>query len=95
MKINICDKALSYYKDELSLAKGDCVRFFVRYGGFNSFIKAFSLGLSFEEPESCGAKFEKDGITFFVENDDLWYFEEKDLVVAYNDQLNEPVFTQQ
>ena len=51
MQIKMSDQVFQWYKDELSLSEGDFIRFYVRYGGFNSFIKGFSLGIEKETPE--------------------------------------------
>lgn len=94
MKISISDKAFEWYKEDMNLTEGDCVKFYVRYGGFNSFMKGFSLGVDKTNPEHAKAQFEKDGITFFMEDDDIWYLDNKDLIVDFNEQLGEPEFRQ-
>ncbi|WP_163170535.1 hypothetical protein [Bacillus sp. NSP9.1] len=33
-----------------------------------------------------------DGITFFIEESDVWYFDGHDLLVTYNESSEEPVF---
>lgn len=94
MQITMSDKVVEWYKEDLSLTEGDFVRFYIRYGGFNSFIKGFSLGIDKETPEQSHILIEKDGITFFIEDNDTWYFDDKDLVIDFNEQLEEPVFLQ-
>lgn len=94
MKINMSDKVFQWYKEELALNQGDCIRFYIRYGGFNCFVKSFSLGMDKVSPEQYHTKIEKDGITFFIEDCDTWYFDDKDLVIDFNEQLGEPEFTQ-
>lgn len=93
LKIN--EKALKWYKDELDLKEGDQVRFFVRYGGCSNVQKGFSLGVSKDEPQQIGVSAEKDGITFFVEESDVWYFDGHDLLVSYNESSEEPTFEYQ
>jgi uncharacterized protein YneR len=92
MNINMSEKAFAWYKDELQLQKGDHVRFFVRYGGCSTVQKGFSLGVHKEEPIDAGAIFEKEGITFFIEERDLWYFDGRNLHIDFDDKLNEPIF---
>lgn len=94
MQIKVSNKALNWYKNELSLHEGDCVRFFVRYGGFNCFVTGYSLGIKKEQPERPGIVLKKDGITFFMEEDDVWYLDQKDLVIEFNETLDEPEFKQ-
>ncbi|MFT4416013.1 HesB/YadR/YfhF family protein [Fredinandcohnia humi] len=92
MDLTISRKAAEWYKDELMLNEGDAVRFFVRYGGFSSFQKGFSLGLSIEPLEHVGVKTEASGIIFFIKEDDLWYLDEHDISITLNEKLNEPEF---
>jgi uncharacterized protein YneR len=94
MQITMSDKVVQWYKEDLALTEGDFVKFYVRYGGFNSFIKGFSLGIDKEKPEQTHTQIEKDGITFFMEDTDTWYLDNKDLVIEFNEQLGEPEFRQ-
>ena len=43
-------------------------------------------------PSDIGASAEKNGVTFYVEDQDLWFFEDYDLVISFNAKLNEPEF---
>lgn len=92
MNIQISNKAAFWYKEELNLINGDYVRFFVRYGGCSTVQSGFSLGISTEEPLEIGIQTVQDGITFYIEEKDLWYFDEHSLIVKYNPELNEPAF---
>ena len=47
-----------------------------------------------ETPEQNHTGIEKDGITFFIDNRDTWYFDDKDLAIEFNEQLGEPEFRQ-
>ena len=92
MKIHISNEAADWYKDELSLKEGDFVRFFARYGGFSTIQKGFSLGLSNDQPEDAGAKEVINGVTYFIEDRDLWYFDDSDLYIDFNREILEPEF---
>ncbi len=89
MKINISNEAAAWYIDELDLTPGTSLRFFVRYGG-KSIQSGFSLGIARNQPIHVGASAEINGVTFYVEHDDLWFFEDYDLVITFNEKLNEP-----
>ncbi|MFS0777354.1 HesB/YadR/YfhF family protein [Neobacillus sp. 3P2-tot-E-2] len=91
MNIQISSAAAEWYKQELSLKNGDFVRFYVRYGGFSPVQKGFSLGISNDEPNDIGAKTTEGGITFYVEEKDLWYFDDHDLIVNLHQKYEEPV----
>ena len=92
MKIHISDETAAWYKEELDLKNGDCIRFYARYGGYSTVQQGFSLGLSIEKPEDIGIKLEKNDITFFIDDKDLWYFDDKDLYVDFDNKHKEPEF---
>ncbi|MDP4163330.1 MAG: HesB/YadR/YfhF family protein [Bacillota bacterium] len=92
MKITISEEAANWYQTEMNLASGNYVRFFVRYGGCSTVQSGFSLGVSNEEPVDLGVGTEKNGITFYIEEKDLWYFDQHDLSVDFNKKHSEPVF---
>jgi len=92
MKIVISDKAAEWYKDEMMLKDGDYVRFFARYGGCSTVQQGFSLGISNEQPVNIGVETEKDGIHYYIEEKDLWYFDDYDLFADFNEVANEPEY---
>ncbi|MDF0727994.1 HesB/YadR/YfhF family protein [Cytobacillus sp. S13-E01] len=93
MQFTISDKAAKWYKSELNLSDGNEVRFYVRYGGYSPIQSGFSLGVSIDEPETPAIQAEEEGITFFVEEKDLWYFDNHNLNISYNEKKAEPEFT--
>ncbi|MBB5323036.1 uncharacterized protein YneR [Anoxybacillus tepidamans] len=92
MEIIIKPKALEWYKEELNLREGDFVRFFPRYGGCSTVQEGFSLGIDKETPFDPKAQTTMNGVTFFIEDRDLWYFDGHNLVVDFNEQADEPMF---
>ncbi|WP_099158202.1 HesB/YadR/YfhF family protein [Virgibacillus ndiopensis] len=92
MNIHVTDEAARWYKDELDIQQNAYVQFYVRYGGFRGLIPGFSLGVSLETPNEIHSSYEVENITFYVEAKDAWYFEEKDLNVEIDKNLNEPTF---
>ncbi|WP_144462341.1 HesB/YadR/YfhF family protein [Siminovitchia fortis] len=93
MQIKISDHAMEWFKDEMFLEKGDNVRFFVRYGGSSPLQEGFSLGMNKEEPMDPGVEYNKDGITFFIEERDLWYFKDHDLIVNVDENSDGPTYS--
>ena len=92
MNIQINSEAASWYKRELDLSNGDFVRFYVRYGGCSTVQSGFSLGVSSEEPVDMAVKTENAGITFYIEEKDVWYFDDHDLVIDFQAEHGEPAF---
>lgn len=90
MKIIISDKALQWFKDEMEVGENEYIRFYARYGGSSPFHEAFSLGMNKELPHDLAVETVEDGIHFYIEKDDLWFFNDHDLYVdidAKNDEL--------
>ncbi|WP_100372960.1 HesB/YadR/YfhF family protein [Bacillus sp. FJAT-45037] len=93
MDIQITKPALNWFKEEFNLTENDeWIRFFARYGGCGNIQSGFSLGISQDQPVKVGSKLEIDGITFFIEEKDLWYFKNLDLKVKYSRKLDEIEF---
>lgn len=91
MKLLITEAAATWYETELEMNKNSYLRFFVRYGGVGN-VPGFSLAIKQDEPHQPHATVQLNGITYYVEESDAWYFEDKDLVVDFDDKRNEPVF---
>ncbi|PGM45879.1 cytoplasmic protein, partial [Bacillus cereus] len=66
--------------------------FIVRYGGDSSIQPGYSLEIATEKPDGDVVSIEIDGIRFFVDFDDLWYFQNYDLVVSYHIETEEIQF---
>lgn len=81
MNIAITEPALKWYQNEMEIKTGDHLRFYVRLGGCSTVQSGFSLGVTKEKPKEAGAQAEIDGIIFYVESEDLWYFDGHDLTV--------------
>ncbi|MBO0993007.1 HesB/YadR/YfhF family protein [Bacillus sp. SD088] len=92
MEIKLTDRAAKWFESEMSLHSGDFVRFYVRYGGSSPIQQGFSLGVNKEEPMDPGIEMIKNGITYFVETRDVWYFDQYDLVVDYDEKQDEPIY---
>ncbi len=93
MKIVISREVLKWFKEEMGLKKGDYVKFHARYGGESPFHQGFSLGISNHEPHTkISASTEKEGIVFYVLEEDLWFFDGHDLKVDINEKSGELEF---
>lgn len=92
MKIIIDEQSVAWYREELDLGDGDSIRFFPRYGGYSPIQSGFSLGISPEPAKEAKVLIEKGGLSFFVEEDDLWYFDGHDLEVQFDEKKAEPAF---
>jgi uncharacterized protein YneR len=92
LKLQVSKEAAKWYKEELDLEENSTIRFYVRYGGVGGNLPGFSLGVAVQEPENKHASVIVEGVSFYVETKDAWYFEDKDLKVQMNNKLAEPAF---
>lgn len=95
MKIIVSDDVAKWYQQELDIREATYIRFHVRYGGMGGNIPGFSLGINMDDPVQIHASTKVNNITFYIEESDAWYFENKDLVIKLDKKNNEPQFTYQ
>jgi uncharacterized protein YneR len=94
MKIDLSNSAIQWFKEEVDLKNGDKVRFYVKIYGNSPVQEGFSLAFTVDnEPIDIAVKTEKEGLTFFIEGADLWFFNGHDLQVDYNKQIDELEFS--
>ncbi|OWA33848.1 hypothetical protein B9G55_21180 [Saccharibacillus sp. O16] len=83
MSLNVTPQAADWYKKELGLQSGDYIRFYARYSNTSDIHPGFSLGITTESPNRPGLTQSTEGITFYMEEKDLWYLEGYRLNVTY------------
>jgi len=83
MEIVLSNQAIKWFKEDVGLKQGDTLRFYVQIYGSSPVQQGYSLAFTKEDPLNIGASTEVDGILFFVEDTDLWYFDGHDLHVDY------------
>jgi uncharacterized protein YneR len=93
MKIEVTDYALHWFNEEMEAKKGDTFRFFVKYGGDSPVQSGFSLGVTKETAQDVAASLDKDGLTFFIEDKDIWFFDQHDLKVDINQEVGDLNFS--
>ena len=89
MFISIDEKATSWFTKEFEISKPISIRLFPQYAGFGEKNKGFSLAFSAEMPSNVGFAKEINGITFFVEGNDIWFFEDTETFLTVNDLIEE------
>lgn len=93
MKITVTDKAEKWFRDELEVKDGGYVHFFGKYGGGTNVHAGFSTGMRVEEPTDAVVTMEQNGITYFIDSTDEWFFADYDLTVDFDEQKDEPIYT--
>lgn len=90
MNITITDDALKWYKDEVELEAGDKVQFIVQIYGTSPIREGYSLAFKIDSDDSKKAvHVEKEGIEFYIEEQDVWFFDGYDLKVAFDEDKDE------
>ncbi len=87
MNLEITEKAIEWFKNELEFHDDQALRIFVRYGGEFQLKQGFSPAFTVDplSASEIGFKDVKNDIPFFIDEKDLWYFEGNDLVIDLND----------
>ena len=89
MKIVLSDEALDWFKEEMAVVSGNSIQFFARYGGASPLHEGFSLGVRMEEPDEPAVVTEVEGVRYYIERRDEWYFVDHDLHVNVNPNVHE------
>lgn len=84
MKLSVHPQAARWYRQELQLRDGDCVRFVVQLYG-HSIHPNYSLGIAVEPPRDPGIQTVSEGIMFYFEKQDDWFLEGHRLNVTPHD----------
>ncbi|WP_078554145.1 HesB/YadR/YfhF family protein [Bacillus alkalicellulosilyticus] len=92
MEIEVTKPAFQWFKEEFDLDEDDYMRLFVRYGGCGDIQKGFSLGLVKEFPKHKAVDTDVEGVTFYIEEEDLWYFKNQNVKIKYSRKKEEIEF---
>ena len=93
MELTITPQAIAWYKEELHLKEGDSLKISGKYGGATNVHVGFSTGIEKTTPHQVNYETVLEGITFFTEQGDDWFFADYNLSITLDDKLNEPVYT--
>ncbi|GCF92365.1 iron-sulfur cluster biosynthesis protein [Enterococcus florum] len=92
MELTITPAAREWFAQEFELSPGQGIRFYGKVYGSTQVHDGFSVGMAVDEPEKPLARIEKDGLLFFVEESDEWFFKRYDLIVDLDEELEEPMY---
>lgn len=93
MNLTITPAAVDWFKDEIVLEKGMGIKFYGKVYGKTEVHEGFSIGMSVDRPENPLVEKEIDGILFYIEETDDWFFKGYDLTVDYDEGLDEPKYS--
>lgn len=89
MTISIDQNAYKWFEKEFETPKPFFIRLYPQYAGFGDKNKGYSLAFSLETPAIAAQQQEIDGITFYVESNDTWFFDETHVEIKYSDAAQE------
>ncbi len=93
MKITISDQAQQWFEDELGIPEGYGIRFLGKVYGKTEIHEGFSVAMNVEEPGGdLLASTTKDGILYFINHSDEWFFSGHDLEVDFDQEREEPIY---
>ncbi|MEG0259445.1 MAG: HesB/YadR/YfhF family protein [Lysinibacillus sp.] len=89
MNIILTAAAREWFVREMEVEHGDTIRFYARYGGSSPFHEGFSLGMTREEPIDIGVKTVVEDVIYYIDDKDLWFFNNHNLHVDVDTYLDE------
>jgi uncharacterized protein YneR len=94
MKIVISNQAQTWFKGVVGLKKGDKVKFYPQIYGKSPVQESYAIGFAIDnDPIDMVVKTETDGLTFYIEGTDLWFFNGHNFHVDYSEQKDELEFS--
>lgn len=84
--LEVTDSALEWMQEELDPNDDQGVNIFVRYGGEAQIKQGFSPAISVDSIPHDAETYNYDDITVFINESDLWYFEDVKLKVDIDDE---------
>ncbi|WP_086315644.1 hypothetical protein A5821_003147 [Enterococcus sp. 7F3_DIV0205] len=92
MELTITPRAQQWFKDEVGVTSDSGIRFYGKIYGKTDVHEGFSIAMSVEAPDQPLVKEVIDGITYFIEETDDWFFKGYDLLVDYDEEKEEPQY---
>ncbi|WP_430606614.1 hypothetical protein IGJ55_002614 [Enterococcus sp. AZ170] len=92
MKLTITPRAQQWFKEEVGVTSDSGIRFYGKIYGKTDVHEGFSIAMSVEAPDQPQVKEEIEGITYFIEETDDWFFKGYDLLVDYDEDKDEPKY---
>lgn len=93
MKLTVEDRAAEWFQEEVGIGEGAGIRFKAKIYGSSPVNDTFALAIDSTKPIKPIAEFKaENGLLFFVEENDEWFFQGHDLIVSYDEESDEPKY---
>ncbi|MHC5229763.1 HesB/YadR/YfhF family protein [Enterococcus sp. LJL99] len=92
MQLTVTPKAQEWFEKEVGASSDNGIRFFGKIYGKTEVHDGFSIAMSVEQPEQPLIKEVLNGVPYFIEETDDWFFNGYDLTVDYDEVNDEPKY---
>lgn len=92
MTIIASKEASDWFKRETGVGEGRGVRFGVKVYGHSPIHDNFSLSMEVNEPSDPAVLVTHHDVLYYIEENDIWFFQGYDLEVSYDAKRDEPVY---
>ncbi|MBF6626549.1 HesB/YadR/YfhF family protein [Tuanshanicoccus lijuaniae] len=93
MNIIVSSQAAEWFKEEVGIREGAGIRFKSKIYGNSPVTEGFAIAMEADEPMNPIAKtVTENGLLFFVEENDEWFFNGHDLSVEFDEKRKEPKY---
>ncbi|GGE32745.1 iron-sulfur cluster biosynthesis protein [Pullulanibacillus camelliae] len=93
MQIRVSEEAMNWFKEEVGVEAGQSIQFYSQMYGTSPVQEKFSLAFTIDhEPDDVAVETVKEGITFYIKEKDVWFFDGHDLSIDYNQSNDEIEF---
>jgi uncharacterized protein YneR len=89
MFLSLDEKAFSWFSDEFEIKAPLSIRLYPQYAGFGQKHKGYTLAFSAEVPTDVSFLKEMNGVIFYVEESDRWFFENTKTILSYDEGIRE------
>ena len=92
MQLTIDKRAQAWFEEEMGVSKERGVRFLGKVYGCSPIHEGFSLAVEVDAPSNPYVSVVENGITYFVETGDEWFFQGHNVEVSFDEKLKEPSY---
>ena len=93
MKIIVKPEAAAWFKEEVGIKEGFGIRFKSKIYANSPIFEGFGIAMDVDQPMNTIAEtVTENGVLFFIEENDEWYFSGYDLLVDYSEKYHEPKY---
>lgn len=94
MHLTLTDTALHWFETAYPLNQGESIRFFGKLYGNTAVHDGFSVGMKLDTPEKhiILADYTANGRTYFISQDDQWFFSRYHLEIDFDVTAESPIY---